>query len=73
MDPSRDFDGGVKLEGGHFVAPKWGKADNVPFRYRLVVGDLKGDRQTVRLFLTPESGKDRMEFLAFEYRYVRAR
>jgi hypothetical protein len=30
-----------------------------------------GDRQVVRLFLTPESGKDREEFMAFEYQYVR--
>ena len=71
MDPSLASDSGLKLEGGHFVAPKWGKAHNVPFRYKLVVGDVKGDRQTVQLFLTPESGKDRKEFLAFEYLYVR--
>ena len=46
------------------MAPTWGKEQNVPFQYRLVVGDVKGDRQTVKLFLTPESGKDRNEFLA---------
>ena len=72
VDPSLASGSGVNLEGGHFVAPTWGKAHNVPFRYKLVVGDLKGDRQTVQLFLTPESGKDRNEFLAFEYLYVRA-
>lgn len=72
VNPSLASDGGVKLEGGHFVAPTWGTAHNVPFRYRLVVGDIKGDRQTVHLFLTPESGKDRREFLAFEYVYARA-
>jgi Protein of unknown function (DUF1579) len=72
VNPSLASDSGVKLDGGHFVAPTWGQAPNVPFRYRLVVGDLKGDRQTVQLFLTPESGIDRKEFLAFEYLYVRA-
>jgi hypothetical protein len=72
VDPSLVSDSGVELEGGHFVAPKWGKAHNVPFRYKLAVGDVKRDRQTVQLFLTPESGKDRKEFLAFEYLYVRA-
>jgi hypothetical protein len=72
VNPSLASDSGFKLEGGHFVAPKWGKAHNVPFRYRLVVGDVKGDRQTVQLFLTPESGKDRNEFLAFEYLYERS-
>ncbi len=71
VDPS-SADRGVKMQGGHFVAPEWGKAHNVPFRYKLLVGGVKGDRQTVQLFLTPESGKDRKEFLAFEYVYVRA-
>jgi hypothetical protein len=71
IDPSTASGGGVTLRGGRFVAPTWGKAANVPFRYRLAVGDVKGDRQTVQLFLTPESGKDRKEFLAFEYLYTR--
>jgi hypothetical protein len=72
VDPALTSGTSVNLQGGHFVAPMWGKAHNVPFLYRLVLGDLKGDRQTVQLFLTPESGKDRQEFLAFEYLYVRA-
>jgi len=72
VDPSLASADGVKLEGSRFVAPMWGKGRNVPFQYRLLVGDVKGDRQTVQLFLTPESGKDRKEFLAFEYLYVRA-
>jgi hypothetical protein len=69
--PSTTSGGGVTLKGERFVAPTWGMATNVPFRYRLTVGDVKGDRQTVQLFLTPESGKDRKEFLAFEYLYTR--
>ena len=72
MGSSLPSDGWVKLEGNHFVAPSWGKAQNVPFRYRLAVGAVRSDRQVVQLFLTPESGKDRKEFLAFEYIYVRA-
>jgi hypothetical protein len=73
MDPSRTVDGGVNLKGGRFTAPSWGKAVNVPFHYRLAVGDVIGGLQTVQLFLTPESGKDRTEFLAFEYLYTRMR
>jgi Protein of unknown function (DUF1579) len=71
-DPAASSDG-IKLQGSHFVAPEWGKAHNVPFKYRLVVGEVKDDRQTVQLFLTPKSGQDRHEFLAFEYLYTRAR
>jgi hypothetical protein len=71
-NPSTTSGQGINLQGGHFVAPVWGKARNVPFRYRLVVGAIKDDRQTVRLFLTPESGSDRQAFLAFEYQYTRA-
>jgi hypothetical protein len=71
IEPSTASGGGVTLKGERFVAPTWGKAANVPFRYRLAVGEVKGDRQTVQLFLTPESGKDRKEFLAFEYLYTR--
>jgi hypothetical protein len=71
INPSTASGGDVRLKGGRFVAPTWGKTANVPFRYRLAVGDVKGDRQTVQLFLTPESGEDRTEFLAFEYIYTR--
>jgi Protein of unknown function (DUF1579) len=61
----------IDLDGSHFVAPTWGNAHNVPFRYRLRVGGVMGDRQLVQLLLTPEFGKDRAEFVAFEYRYTR--
>jgi hypothetical protein len=61
----------VKLWGGTFVAPQWGEMKNAGFRYRLEVGPIEKDRQTVRLFLTPQSGSGAKEFLAFEYVYVR--
>jgi Protein of unknown function (DUF1579) len=61
----------IALAGSHFVAPMWGKASNVPFRYRLIVGDVHDDRQVVQLYLTPDSGTDRREFLAFDYVYAR--
>jgi hypothetical protein len=61
----------IELKGGHFVAPVWGKATNVPFKYRLSVGEVLNDRQAVQLYLTPESGPERKEFLAFEYIYTR--
>jgi len=63
----------IELEGGHFVAPAWGKATNVPFKYRLSVSEVRNDRQAVQLYLTPESGRDHKEFLAFEYIYTRQR
>jgi hypothetical protein len=65
-------DAPVKLDGGHFVAPAWGNAHRVPFHYRLIIGEIKSDRQVVQLLLTPESGKDRDEFTAFEYQYTRS-
>jgi hypothetical protein len=61
----------INLEGGTFVAPQWGNATNVAFTYRLVIGSIERDRQIVQLYLTPKSGKDRQEFLAFEYVYTR--
>ena len=61
----------IELAGSHFIAPVWGKASNVPFRYRLIVGDVHNDRQVVQLYLTPDSGADRREFLAFDYAYTR--
>jgi hypothetical protein len=63
----------VKLHGGLFVAAQWGDAKNVTFRYRLVLGEVKSDQQMIRLYLTPQSGKGRHEFLAFEYVYTRRR
>lgn len=47
-----------------------GDAD-VPFAYRLEVGPVEGDEQVVHLFLTPQTGGDQREFLAFEYVYTR--
>jgi Protein of unknown function (DUF1579) len=61
----------ITLYGGKFIAPQWGNAKNVPFRYRIVVGDVNKGKQTVRLYLTPLSGGNRKEFLAFEYVYTR--
>jgi Protein of unknown function (DUF1579) len=63
----------VKLRGAVFVAPQWGKYENVAFSYRLVLGEVKDNQQIVRLYLTPQSGRDRQEFLAFEYVYTRHR
>lgn len=61
----------ITLYGGKFIAPQWGNAKNVPFRYRIVVGDVIKRRQTVRLYRTPLSGGNRSQFLAFEYVYIR--
>jgi uncharacterized protein DUF1579 len=44
----------VKLYGESFVAPQWGNAKNVAFRYRLEVGPIEKDRQAVRLYFTPQ-------------------
>jgi hypothetical protein len=56
---------------GRFVAPQWTEAKNVVFRYRIDVGQVDKGRQTLRLYLTPQSGADTKEFLAFEYLYTR--
>jgi Protein of unknown function (DUF1579) len=64
---------GLRLYGGSFVAPLWGKAANAAFMYRLTVGAVKKDRQVVQLYLTPQSGAGAKEFLAFEYVYTRQR
>ncbi len=63
----------LSLQGGKVLAPKWGTATNVTFRYRLASGPVEHDRQTVRLYLTPQSGIASKEFLAFEYVYTRQR
>ena len=65
--------GDIKLYGGSFVAPQWGQAKNAAFMYRLTVGAVNKDRQTVRLCLTPRAGESPKEFLAFEYVYSRRR
>lgn len=66
-------EGGITLYGGSFVAPQWGEATNVAFRYRLTIGEIENNRQVVRLYLTPQSGESAKEFLAFEYVYTRQR
>ena len=63
--------GMLTLYGGRFVAPQWGESKNVPFRYRIVVGLIEKEQQVVRLYLTPQSGANTREFLAFEYVYTR--
>ena len=61
----------LELSGETFVAPEWGPAKNVRFKYRLTVGAVEDGRQTVELYLTPQSVLPKKEFLAFEYKYVR--
>lgn len=63
--------GAVELYGGIFVATQWGAATNVPFRYRLVVGPVRGNSQTVELYLTPMPAGKSPGFLAFKYVYTR--
>jgi Protein of unknown function (DUF1579) len=62
---------GITLYGGSFVAPRWGKATNVAFRYRIKIGGVQQKRQIVQLYLTPLSAEGTKEFLAFEYVYTR--
>ena len=69
-NPGKDS---IKLNGGSFVSPQWGEAKNVAFTYRLTVGAIENDSQTVQLYLTPQSGESPKEFLAFEYVYTRQR
>jgi hypothetical protein len=64
---------GLVLYGGIFIAPQWGPAKNAAFRYRIVVGGVAKDRQTVELYLTPVSADSPHEFLAFKYLYTRRR
>lgn len=61
----------LRLSGGSFVVPEWGPAKNVRFKYRLTVGAVQDGKQTVHLYLTPQSVLPKKEFLAFEYKYVR--
>ena len=68
VDPKL-FSGELKLQGGIFVAPEWGSAKNVPFKYRLTIGRIKDGKQTVQLYLTPQKVLPKKEFLAFEYVY----
>lgn len=61
----------IELYGGTFVAPQWGSATNVPFRYRLVLYPIRGNRQTADLYLTPMPAGQSAGFLAFKYIYTR--
>jgi len=63
--------GAVILYGGVFVAPTWGNAKDAAFRYRLTIGEVKKEREVIRLYLTPLSAENAKEFLAFEYVYTR--
>jgi hypothetical protein len=56
-----------------FIAPQWGESKNVSFRYRIVISRVEREQQAVRLYLTPQSGANVNEFLAFEYAYTRKR
>jgi len=62
----------LNLHGGTFLAPTWGEARNVRFSYRLTIGPVADGRQTVQLFLTPQTVMPRREFKAFEYVYTAA-
>jgi Protein of unknown function (DUF1579) len=70
LDPQRPFME-LNLQGGTFVAPEWGSARNVKFKYRLTIGSIQDNQQTVQLYFTPQSVLPRKEFLAFEYVYSR--
>lgn len=70
-EPQRLSGAELKLQGGIFVAPEWGSVKNVPFRYRLSIGEVEHDKQTIRLYFTPQSVLPKKEFLAFEYVYTR--
>src|SRR6266487_344486 len=61
----------LALQGGSFLAPEWGSAKNIRFKYRLTIGAVKENQQTVRLFLTPQTVLPKTEFLAFEYVYTK--
>ena len=62
----------IRLSGGTFVAPEWGPAKNVRFKYRLSIGAVDNNRQVVKLYLTPQSSLPPKEFTGFEYVYVRS-
>ena len=71
VDPKRVPGAELKLQGGAFLAPEWGSAKNVRFKYRLSIGEIKNGQQTIQLFLTPVTVLPNEEFLAFEYVYTR--
>ena len=72
-DAKAETTGAINLLGGTFLARQWGPARNVTFRYRLLLGRIEDDRQTVELYLTPASTDSQQEFLAFRYLYTRQR
>ncbi|MBV9182504.1 MAG: DUF1579 family protein [Acidobacteria bacterium] len=61
----------LSLWGDIFVAPQWGNTANAAFRYRIVIGPINENGQSIRLYLTPVSAQPGDEFLAFEYLYTR--
>lgn len=63
--------GTIGLYGGTFVAPQWGSAANVPFRYRILLSSVQGGSQTVELYLTPIPAGQSRGFMAFKYIYTR--
>jgi hypothetical protein len=64
-------DGQIWLHGPMFVAPQWGPARNAAFRYALALGPIRGNSQTVELYLTPIPASAGGQFLAFKYVYTR--
>ena len=61
----------LKFTGGTFLAPKFGNATNVRFKYRIDLGKVQDGKQILSLYFTPLSGMPRREFLATQYRYVK--
>src|SRR5580658_1846200 len=41
VDPQRVPTAELKLQGGVFLAPEWGSAKNVRFKYRLSIGEIR--------------------------------
>lgn len=70
VEPAKP-DAAIDLYGSIFVASQWGSATQVPFRYRLTVGPIVGNTQTVELYFTPMPAAGGREFLAFKYLYTR--
>src|ERR1700722_15037994 len=56
VDPKRLPAAELKLQGGEFLGAERGSAKNVRFKYRLSIGEIKNDQQTIQLFLTPVTG-----------------
>ena len=69
--PAAESTAELKLQGGTFLAPVWGSAKDVRFKYRLTIGAISAGQQIVSLYLTPQTVLPRTEFLAFEYVYTK--